>query len=75
MKKLLLIATIALCGLTASAQLPNVTLQDINGKKVQTGSISNNGKPIIIESEGLDPTGLEEVKRCIDFLKANEASI
>lgn len=48
MKKLLLVATIALCGLTASAQLPNVTLQDINGKKVQTGTISNNGKPIII---------------------------
>ncbi|MBO5043200.1 MAG: sugar phosphate isomerase/epimerase [Clostridia bacterium] len=28
---------------------------------------------MVVESEGLDPTGLEEVKRCIDFLKAQEA--
>ena len=27
------------------------------------------GYDIVVESEGLDPTGLEEVKRCIDFLK------
>ena len=32
----------------------------------------NKGKKIVVESEGLDPTGLEEVKRCIDFLKAQE---
>ena len=31
-----------------SAQLPNVKLQDINGKTVQTGEISNDGNPIII---------------------------
>ena len=31
------------------------------------------GAKIIIESEGLDPTGLEESKRCIDFLKALDA--
>ena len=31
------------------------------------------GAKIIIESEGLDPTGLEETKRCIDFLKALDA--
>ncbi len=30
------------------------------------------GLRIVVESEGLDPTGLEEVKRCIDFLKAQE---
>ncbi len=30
------------------------------------------GLPMVVESEGLDPTGLEEVKRCIDFLKAQE---
>ena len=30
------------------------------------------GIRMVVESEGLDPTGLEEVKRCIDFLKAQE---
>ena len=30
------------------------------------------GLRMVVESEGLDPTGLEEVKRCIDFLKAQE---
>ena len=30
------------------------------------------GIRMVIESEGLNPTGLEEVKRCIDFLKAQE---
>ncbi len=30
------------------------------------------GRTIVVESEGLDPTGLEEVKRCIDFLKAED---
>lgn len=32
------------------------------------------GVKTVIESEGLDPTGLEEVKRCIDFLKATDES-
>ncbi len=31
------------------------------------------GFPMIVESEGLDPTGLEEVKRCIDFLREQDA--
>lgn len=30
------------------------------------------GMDIVVESEGLEPTGLEEVKRCIDFLKGLE---
>lgn len=30
------------------------------------------GMKMVVESEGCDPTGLEEVKRCIDFLKALE---
>ena len=38
----------AICALAISAQLPNVALKDINGNSIQTGSISNNGKPIII---------------------------
>ena len=29
--------------------------------------------PMIIESEGLNPTGIEESKRCIDFLKTLES--
>lgn len=32
------------------------------------------GLKIVIESEGLDPTGPEEAKRCIDFLRAVDAS-
>ncbi len=30
------------------------------------------GMEMVVESEGLEPTGLEEVKRCIDFLKGLE---
>lgn len=31
------------------------------------------GFEMVVESEGLEPTGLEEVKRCIDFLKEQDA--
>jgi sugar phosphate isomerase/epimerase len=31
------------------------------------------GMQIVVESEGLDPTGREEVQRCIDFLHAEDA--
>ena len=31
------------------------------------------GVKIVVESEGLDPTGIEEVKRCIDHLKILDA--
>ena len=31
------------------------------------------GFDIIVESEGLEPTGLEEVKRCIDYLREQDA--
>ena len=31
------------------------------------------GLDIVVESEGLEPTGLEEVRRCIDFLKTLDA--
>lgn len=48
MKKILVFSIMAICALAMSAQLPNVKLQDINGKTVQTGSISNDGKPVII---------------------------
>ena len=31
------------------------------------------GLAMVVESEGLDPSGLEEVKRCIEFLNAQES--
>lgn len=34
--------------LQAAAQLPSVTLKDINGKTVNTAELSNDGKPLII---------------------------
>ncbi|MBO5405815.1 MAG: TlpA family protein disulfide reductase [Paludibacteraceae bacterium] len=48
MKKILLVAVIIFSTLNVVAQLPDVRLQDINGKTIQTGSITNNGNPIII---------------------------
>ena len=32
-----------------------------------------NGVMMIVESEGLKPSGLEEVQRCIDYLRTLEA--
>ena len=32
----------------ASAQLPSVQLKDINGKPVDTATLSNDGKPFVI---------------------------
>ena len=48
MKKILVLSIMVICAIAMSAQLPNVKLQDINGNSIQTGSISNNGKPVII---------------------------
>ena len=48
MKKIFLFSIMLLCAAAMSAQLPNVKLQDIDGNTVQTGSISNDGKPVII---------------------------
>ena len=49
MKKIIFIAAMVL-GITLemNAQLPQVTLKDINGKTVRTDTLSNNGKPFII---------------------------
>lgn len=50
----------------------------VQGKSVGSGSApvrevcewaKAHGACVVIESEGLDPTGLEEVGRCIDYLK------
>lgn len=50
MKKFLLSIVFALGILcSANAQLPSVTLKDINGKTVRTDTLSNNGKPFIID--------------------------
>ena len=48
MKKILMMAMMAVTAIALQAQLPNVQLKDVNGKTVQTGSISNDGKPVII---------------------------
>lgn len=48
MKKILFIAFVMLSAINLHAQLPNVRLQDMDGKTVQTGEISNDGKPVII---------------------------
>ena len=48
MKKIFLFSIMLLCAVAMSAQLPNVKLQDIDGNTVQTGSISNDSKPVII---------------------------
>ena len=50
MKKLLLTLAIALCYIgIAAAQLPYVVIKDIDGKAVKTDTLSNNGKPFIID--------------------------
>ena len=48
MKKILFFAVMLAFAMLAQAQLPNVKLQDVNGNTVQTGTISNDGKPIVI---------------------------
>ncbi len=48
MKKILFLALIMLSAMELHAQLPNVRLQDVDGDSVQTGEISNDGKPVII---------------------------
>ena len=30
------------------------------------------GLEMVVESEGLEPTGLEEVRRCMDFLRSQD---
>ena len=51
MKKYLVSFAIMLCGFaaTAYAQLPSVTIKDIDGNGVRTDTLSNNGKPFIID--------------------------
>ncbi len=44
---------------------------DANASAVRKKAIEQ-GLAIVVESEGLDPNGIEEVRRCIEFLKNEE---
>ncbi len=49
MKRFILLSiTLLALAVTASAQLPSVSLKDINGKTVDTATLSNDGRPFII---------------------------
>ncbi|MDR2927123.1 MAG: TlpA family protein disulfide reductase [Cytophagaceae bacterium] len=49
MKKLFLLLVIAVTGITSAvAQLPSVSLKNIEGKTIDTSKLNNNGKPFII---------------------------
>ncbi|MBR0181246.1 MAG: TlpA family protein disulfide reductase [Prevotella sp.] len=49
MKKFFIAAVLMVVVQTVFAQLPQVTLKDINGKSVRLDTLSNGGKPIIID--------------------------
>ena len=49
MKKNILVIVFWLLAIGGFAQLPKVTLKDIHGKVVQTDTLSNGGKPFIID--------------------------
>jgi len=49
MKKFWLLFLIVLSAQAVQAQLPKITLKDIQGKAVQTDTLSNGGKPFIID--------------------------
>lgn len=49
MKRLLIVCALICASFTAMAQIPSVTLKDINGKSVRTDTLSNDGRPLIID--------------------------
>jgi peroxiredoxin len=49
MKKNILVIVFWLLAIGGFAQLPKVTLKDIHGKEVRTDTLSNQGKPFIID--------------------------
>ena len=49
LKKALIFASMAIAALTAAAELPSVILKDVNGKTVDTSTLSNDGKPFVID--------------------------
>lgn len=48
-KKILAIIFASVTALTLSAQLPSVQVKDLSGKMVDTSTLSNEGKPMIID--------------------------
>ena len=48
-QRILLLFSAVLLPLTMAAQIPAITLKDLNGKTVRTDTLSNNGKPMIID--------------------------
>ena len=49
MRKILAITMLCALATAVQAQLPKVTLKDLSGKQVSTDTLSNNGKPFIID--------------------------
>ena len=49
LRKLLFSAALLIGGISAFAALPSVMLKDMDGRSVDTGQLSNDGKPIIID--------------------------
>ena len=49
MKRFLLFIMFVVCGMGVMAQLPKVVLKDMHGKEVSTDTLSNLGKPFIID--------------------------
>ena len=49
MKRLLIAAVVAAFAVSIHAQLPAVTLKTIDGQSIRTDTLSNNGKPFIID--------------------------
>ena len=49
MRKSLLVTLLICCATALYAQLPKTVLKDISGKAVSTDTLSNNGKPIIVD--------------------------
>lgn len=49
MKKLLFVICLLGLAATASAQLPKVQIKDISGRPISTDTLSNDGKPFIID--------------------------
>ena len=49
MKRILFLLLSMVCVLAVQAQLPKVSLKDIHGKTVSTDTLSNHGRPFIID--------------------------
>lgn len=48
MRRFVMVTALVMSAIMGFAQLPDVTLKDINGKSVNVSKLSNNGKPIVV---------------------------